>query len=89
MSDFKTVILFPILPNGREKTRHCPLCTRQYSLTDFPISQPCIYIISYSVEFVKRFSTLFLFFFGKSVRDHFSLTEALATARDFLLHPFS
>ena len=27
------------------------------------ISQPCIYIISYSVEFVKRFLTLFLFFF--------------------------
>lgn len=26
------------------------------------ISQPCIYIISYSVEFVKRFSTLFLIF---------------------------
>ena len=27
------------------------------------ISQPCIYIISYSVEFVKRFSTLFKKFF--------------------------
>ena len=26
------------------------------------ISQPCIYIISYLVEFVKRFYTLFLFF---------------------------
>lgn len=81
------------------------------------ISQPCIYIISYSVEFVKRFSTLFLFFcavafmsfvdpittakiqtpwvpnplthWGNSVRDRFSLTEAFATASDFLLHPFS
>ena len=33
----RQLILFPILPNGREKTRHCPSCTRQYSLTDFPI----------------------------------------------------
>lgn len=56
-----------------------PIAIVNYSTTPLglPISQPCIYIISYSVEFVKRFSTLFLFFLAIALRTAFLLSRRL------------